>query len=956
MMRLAKEEPSCMAEQIIDFASSVKELHGLSSQELNKLLRDSENFTIQFHSETRLTIKIDVEKLVGCLPLHLIAMLISSGRDESRLRYLLCGLRLLHSFFDLAPRHTKLEQILLDDVKVPEQLLDLVFLVLIILSGYRQDDNNSSSVSLLHSALLACSLHLLTGCLSSHWQDLVPVLLAHPKVDVFMDVAFGAVNVAIRFLQIKLLTHNLDYTNPGPTPEQLIIYLCQQCEASIQFLQSLCQQKFFRERLLRNKELCRKGGVLFLAQGILKLKISPILVLQSTIVAAVSRLKAKILSILLHLCEAESISYLDEVASSPRSLDLAKSVALEVLELLKAAVRKDLKHISACSEKNFPMGLLRLNAMRLADAFSDDSNFRLYITTCFTKVLTAIFLLPHGDFVSIWCSSELPPREEDATLEYDTFAAAGWVLDTFLSSNAPNTTNLGITLIPSNMPQPTYAHHRTSLFVKVIANLHCFVPNICEEQERNLFLRKFIECMRTDPSKSLPGFSFPFGAQKAITVSKNLGSLLSHAESLIPNFLSDEDVQLLRVFFRQLQSQINPADFEENQSQILDNKFEGSISLDRFSKLIIGEHHQEAQSTGRCSSAILRTVPPDVNDQNGEHKEEMSESSAVQEEQLNFRGKHLNQADDVVKEERDKSGGSASGVLRDIDRDAQNVDTSGSDASSTREKNVVGLTVNGDPKLSEGVKEIGPQGVQGDEKVEIVHPEEKQPRKRKRTIMNDYQMNLMEKALLDEPDMQRNAASLQSWADKLSVHGSEVTPSQLKNWLNNRKARLARAGKDLRAPMEVDTVVPEKQGGPGRRHLRDSPISPVEDSVLLGTRGLQNMPRTGAVENAGAALEEFVATTENAKCKAGQNVVLMNGKGDKIGRGKIHQTQGSWYGKSLEELGTCVVDVSELMAERWTRLPYPSEATGTSFGEAETKIGIMRVLWDSNSIHILRDK
>ena len=33
---------------------------------------------------------------------------------------------------------------------------------------------------------------------------------------------------------------------------------------------------------------------------------------------------------LLHLCEAESISYLDEVASSPRSLDLAKAVALEV--------------------------------------------------------------------------------------------------------------------------------------------------------------------------------------------------------------------------------------------------------------------------------------------------------------------------------------------------------------------------------------------------------------------------------------------------------------------------------------------------------------------------------------------------------------------------------------------------------------------------------------------------
>lgn len=33
---------------------------------------------------------------------------------------------------------------------------------------------------------------------------------------------------------------------------------------------------------------------------------------------------------LLNLCEAESISYLDEVASTPASLDLAKSIALKV--------------------------------------------------------------------------------------------------------------------------------------------------------------------------------------------------------------------------------------------------------------------------------------------------------------------------------------------------------------------------------------------------------------------------------------------------------------------------------------------------------------------------------------------------------------------------------------------------------------------------------------------------
>lgn len=103
-----------------------------------------------------------------------------------------------------------------------------------------------------------------------------------------------------------------------------------------------------------------------------------------------------------------------------------------------------------------------------------------------TKVLTAIFSLPHGEFLSIWCSSELPPREEDATLEYDLFTAAGWVLDTFSSLNLSNASDIEIILIPSNMPQAAYAHQRTSLFVKVIANLHCFVPNICEGQLLNV--------------------------------------------------------------------------------------------------------------------------------------------------------------------------------------------------------------------------------------------------------------------------------------------------------------------------------------------------------------------------------------------------------------------------------------------------------------------------------------
>ena len=45
------------------------------------------------------------------------------------------------------------------------------------------------------------------------------------------------------------------------------------------------------------QELCGRGGVLFLARAILKLNITPPFVDSFTVVAAVSRLKAKVLSI-----------------------------------------------------------------------------------------------------------------------------------------------------------------------------------------------------------------------------------------------------------------------------------------------------------------------------------------------------------------------------------------------------------------------------------------------------------------------------------------------------------------------------------------------------------------------------------------------------------------------------------------------------------------------------------
>lgn len=45
----------------------------------------------------------------------------------------------------------------------------------------------------------------------------------------------------------------------------------------------------------------------------------------------------------------------------------------------------DVQQSVAPSDKIYPKGQLQLNAMRLADIFSDDSNFRSFITTHFVR-------------------------------------------------------------------------------------------------------------------------------------------------------------------------------------------------------------------------------------------------------------------------------------------------------------------------------------------------------------------------------------------------------------------------------------------------------------------------------------------------------------------------------------------------------------------------------------------
>lgn len=155
------------------------------------------------------------------------------------------------------------------------------------------------------------------------------------------------------------------------------------------------------------------------------------------------------------------------------------------------------------------------------------------------------------------------------------------------------------------------------------------------------------------------------------------------------------------------------------------------------------------------------------------------------------------------------------------------------------------------------------------------------------------------------------------------------------NRLNNRKARLARAAKDNRALPEVENNARDKS---------ESPESPGmnETYVSSSSRGRPRSTSRITIEKS--------ETAEFSRFEPGQRVALVDTHGDEVGRGTVIQVRGSWCGRSLDDMETYVVEITDLKARRWLRLPHPSEATGNSFEEAEAKLGTMRVLWDSNKV------
>ncbi|XP_044971166.1 nodulin homeobox isoform X2 [Hordeum vulgare subsp. vulgare] len=866
---------------MIDMVSAVQELSGLTTRELSDMLKESDSFVLRSKPEGGGPEQVDMEKLVSSLPLHLLAASLDAGRG-SDLTYVLRGVRFLHCLSELATRHTKLEQVLLDDVKLAEQVMDLIFFVLSILSHWKKEDHLGAS-PFIHSSLVAASLHLMTSYFSSQWHELVHILLTHPKVDIFMDVAFDSLHEDTRLLSVRLSTLG---TKAFP-------------------------------------ELCRNGGILSLSFTILKLGVPEWLKGSTDIASSISRQKAKILSILLQLCESESISYLDEVATLPKSMQLG----LEVLDLLKTAFGRKQKPAAGSHDKSYPMGSVLISALRLVDVFSDDSNFRSSFITNTIPFLTQILATPHDEFVSSWCSVDLPVLEDDANLDYDPFGAADLALLAASNMLTEAKVNYSCNFRSISMPSIQYAQTRTSCVVKIIANLHVFVPNICEEQERDLFLQKFQKYLLPESPK--PSLDHP-AADEVTIVCTNLGSLSHYAKSLIPgNLLNEEDVQLLSDFAYKLQrwckSQVG-----QRISQVAKGDVTSEMKVDL-------QPVQQPQAT--------RASVPDPN-MDGPPKDVQNIEESMATPPMKQDG---NARDETPRNRASINGGLLQNSVGQnlIHLGVARTTSAGYPGASTATSMEVPRCRSVDHfKTPEPTKES------------FRDEDERQPSRRgkKRTIMNDGQVNEIENALVDEPEMHKNAASLQTWAEKLSGQGAEITSSQLKNWLNNRKAKLARIAKERGVPYEGEGA--DKSSTPATSQLGDSSESAGEESYLppsrvLNALGLSNSKGSSRLltpDSSEPSTQDMTTSrpfTRSLSFEPGRPVLLIDNEGNEVGRGEIFQVEGRAQGKSLAESHICIVDVTELKVEKWSELPHPSEASGRTFLEAESRHGgVMRVAWD----------
>jgi hypothetical protein len=87
---------------------------------------------------------------------------------------------------------------------------------------------------------------------------------------------------------------------------------------------------------------------------------------------------------------------------------------------------------------------------------------------------------------------------------------------------------------------------RAALLVKLFANLFCYNPEVCAAEEKDRFLRTFLNCLHKGPLRPNDALFFHSVERTAVRICENLRTLHDYVLTITSEIINDDDLALVR--------------------------------------------------------------------------------------------------------------------------------------------------------------------------------------------------------------------------------------------------------------------------------------------------------------------------------------------------------------------------------------------------------------------------
>jgi hypothetical protein len=509
---------------------------------------------------------INLEKIVTQLPRHLLAYIVKEDRGSPQKwhAYISKGMQLLHNLMSLSGHNARLGAAQ-HGMEWSTVVLDLVLLASVVwmqnLAGHssQQSSHPSSGATV---AQCVEGLRLCASVLAAALQadvdrgqyECYDSLLTHARLVVFICTPIDALQLLMRLLNNPMCK---DTSASG-----LAASVSKTIVAILYSLYYMCLSEEFVIHLVQHEQFF-SGEFL-----------DSIIRLLKTNTAEHEQIMHQTLRTLYVLFEKENPCFLDIVASNPLSLKQAQTVIQMIISMASGVVDK-----STCTSS-------ALEAFKLVELLSDDSNFKNEIIAGATTLILRLLSLPPDVVTSVFMTPPSTSTSISSTTTPSKCSSSTSTSSSSAPSNSPSTSttsgdaaNSGSSQSGGTNPDLPVQDVMVLLF-RIVGNLHCFNEAVCKPEDKGRFLRTVVDTLSRYP---LPSPSRGHGPKADIhnsNILKNLHFLLFHLskENHIYN-LNMEELELFTSFSEELQKTLGVKESDSDVASPMDLSTNGNNTV-----------------------------------------------------------------------------------------------------------------------------------------------------------------------------------------------------------------------------------------------------------------------------------------------------------------------------------------------------------------------------------------